>query len=51
MALYVKAVEHGSFSKAAPREGVPVSTVSRKISDLEKALGGGSWNARPANCA
>src|SRR5258706_8355659 len=39
MALYVKVVESGSFSKAAVREGVPVSTVSRKIADLEKSLG------------
>ncbi|MES2934217.1 MAG: LysR family transcriptional regulator [Pseudomonadota bacterium] len=39
MALYVKVVESGSFSKAAVREGVPVSTVSRKIAELEKALG------------
>ena len=39
MALYVKVVENNSFSKAAQREGVPVSTVSRKISELEKALG------------
>lgn len=39
MALYVKVVEHASFSKAAKRERVPVSTVSRKISQLEKALG------------
>ena len=39
MALFVKVVESGSFSQAAVREGVPVSTVSRRISDLEKALG------------
>ena len=39
MALFVKVVENGSFSKAAQRESVPVSTVSRKISELEKALG------------
>jgi len=39
MALYVKVVEAGSFSKAATREGTPVSTVSRKIADLEAALG------------
>lgn len=39
MALYVRVVETGSFSKAAAREGVPVSTVSRKIAELEKALG------------
>lgn len=38
MALFVKVVENNSFSKAARREGVPVSTVSRKIMDLEKAL-------------
>ena len=39
MALYVLVVEAGSFSKAAAREGMPVSTVSRKIADLEKSLG------------
>ncbi len=39
MALYVKVVENISFSRAAQREGVPVSTVSRKISELERALG------------
>ena len=38
MALFVRVVEAGSFSKAAAREGMPVSTVSRKIADLEKAL-------------
>ena len=39
MALYVRVVENGSFSKTAQREGVPVSTVSRKVMDLEAALG------------
>lgn len=39
MALFVKVVENHSFSKTAQRESVPVSTVSRKISELEKALG------------
>ena len=39
MALFVKVVENKSFSRAAQRESVPVSTVSRKISGLEKALG------------
>jgi len=39
MALYVKVVENNSFSRTAQREGVPVSTISRKISELEKALG------------
>ena len=39
MALYVKVVENNSFSVAAESEGMPVSTVSRKIRELEKALG------------
>ncbi len=39
MALFVKVVENHSFSKTAQRENVPVSTVSRKISVLEKAIG------------
>jgi len=39
MALYTSVVEHKSFSAAARRLGVPVSTISRKISDLEEALG------------
>ena len=39
MALFVKVVENESFSRAARRESIPVSTVSRKISQLEKALG------------
>lgn len=39
MALYVKVVENHSFSETARREDVPVSTVSRKIAELENALG------------
>lgn len=39
MALFVKVVENLSFSRAAQKEGVPVSTVSRKIAALEKSLG------------
>jgi len=39
MALYVKVVENHSFSETARREGIPVSTVSRKIAELENALG------------
>jgi len=39
MALYVRVVEAGSFSKAASREGMPVSTLSRKIAELEEVLG------------
>ena len=36
MALFVKVVENNSFSKAARREGVPVSTVSRKIIETHR---------------
>ena len=39
MALFVKVVEQESFTKTASIEGLPLSTVSRKISELEKALG------------
>lgn len=39
MALYVSVVENKSFSEASRRLNVPVSTISRKISDLESALG------------
>ncbi|VAW73507.1 Transcriptional regulator, LysR family [hydrothermal vent metagenome] len=38
-ALFVKVVEYKSFSEASRRLGVPISTVSRKVSDLEKTLG------------
>ena len=39
MALFARVVEHGSFSEASRRSGVPVSTVSRKVSELERTLG------------
>ncbi|HHJ16221.1 MAG TPA: LysR family transcriptional regulator [Gammaproteobacteria bacterium] len=39
MALFVKVVEHKSFSAASRHLSVPISTVSRKVSELEKALG------------
>jgi DNA-binding transcriptional LysR family regulator len=39
VALYVRVVESGSFSAAAARERVPVSTVSRKVAELEQVLG------------
>ncbi len=39
MALFVKVVEHKSFTAASRRLGVPISTVSRKVSELEKTLG------------
>ena len=37
--VYIKVVELGSFSQAAKFLGMPNSTVSAKISDLEKRLG------------
>jgi len=39
MALFAKVVEHKSFSEASKRLGVPISTVSRKVGQLEKDLG------------
>ncbi|MDX7951474.1 LysR family transcriptional regulator [Lichenihabitans sp. Uapishka_5] len=38
MALLSAAVEHGSFSAASRRLGVPLPTLSRKIADLEEHL-------------
>ena len=38
MATFVEVVNGGSFSNASANSGVPVSTVSRRISDLEKRL-------------
>ncbi len=38
MALFVRVVEHKSFTKASKRLGMPISTVSRKVSELEKSL-------------
>lgn len=39
MALFARVLQHGSFSEASRRLGVPVSSVSRKISTLERELG------------
>ena len=39
MALFAKVAEHNSFSETSRRIGVPVSTVSRRIGELEKSLG------------
>jgi DNA-binding transcriptional LysR family regulator len=39
MVLFARVLQHGSFSEAARRAGVPVSTVSRKITTLERQLG------------
>ena len=37
--LFARVVEEGSFSKAADRLGIPVSTASRRITALETQLG------------
>jgi molybdate transport repressor ModE-like protein len=39
MSLLISVVESGSFSAAARRLGMPLTTISRKISDLETLLG------------
>lgn len=39
VAIFIKVVQEGSFSKAALSLGMPNSTVSAKISSLEKRLG------------
>ncbi len=39
MVLFVKVVENGSFIEASRRLGVPKSTVSRKVAELENTLG------------
>jgi DNA-binding transcriptional LysR family regulator len=37
--LFARVVEAGSFSRAAERVGVPKSTVSRRVAELERRLG------------
>ena len=37
--IYARVAEAGSFSRAAERMGLPKSTVSRRITQLEDALG------------
>ncbi|NHT77753.1 LysR family transcriptional regulator [Rhizobiaceae bacterium CRRU44] len=39
MSMLIEVVESGSFSAAARRLRIPLTTVARKISDLESALG------------
>ncbi len=38
--IYARVAEAGSFSRAAERLGLPKSTVSRRIAQLEELLGG-----------
>ena len=38
MALFVHVVQNKSFSETAKRTGTPISTISRKVSELEKSL-------------
>jgi DNA-binding transcriptional LysR family regulator len=39
MVLFARVVQYGSFSEAARRTGTPVSTLSRRVSALERQLG------------
>ena len=39
IAVFVKVAQFGSFSRAAQALGMPVSTVSRRVSELEQQLG------------
>lgn len=39
MVLFARVLQHGSFSEAARRTGTPLSTLSRKVSALERQLG------------
>lgn len=38
LSLFVAIVQTGSLSKASERTGVPIATISRQISELEKSL-------------
>ncbi len=39
LVIFARVVDAGSFSEAARWTGMPVSTVSRRIADLEDHLG------------
>lgn len=39
VAVFVRVIQEGSFSKAAKKLAMPNSTVSHKVSTLEKRLG------------
>lgn len=38
LSLFVAVIKHGSLSKTAEKLGVPIATISRQISELEKSL-------------
>jgi len=48
LALFAKVVEAASFSEAARRLKMPISTVSRRIAELEDQLGFACLNGRRA---
>ncbi len=39
IALFVRVIEYKSFTETSRQLGVPISTISRKVSELEKSLG------------
>jgi len=39
IALFVRVIEYKSFTETSKQLGIPISTVSRKVSELEKSLG------------
>lgn len=45
--LFVAVMETGSFSKAAQREHIAVSAVSKRLGDLERGLGSRLFQRRP----
>ena len=51
LALFAKVVEAGSFSEAARRLKMPISTVSRRIAELRTSSGCACSSGRPAICA
>jgi Bacterial regulatory helix-turn-helix protein, lysR family len=51
LTLFAKVVEANSFSEAARRLDTPISTVSRRIAELEAQLGVRLLDAPRAGCA
>ena len=48
MRLFAKVTEAKSFTAAARLLGMPKQTLSRRVADLERALGSSSCTAQPA---